>query len=535
MPLPLDLSVKLTSDDGTSETFHEQADGERVAQHIEWSTRYGTGHENGGALLARDSLKEYATPRLWQDFQVIAADGGVRYRGRLEDKARTAGEGHGLSAIGYWAALKDLPAAEPLYIDQDISHWGEPPLARRVTLATASQKWGDPFSVSNEGGGLVFTCSPGAPLKQNTILEVFYTAPAGATVAKLVYNGTDLNFSAFEAAKVWTSETGDNPFGGPDTLTLDTTERTRVLTTPDRVAMLRAYFTAAATTTADVASLRRYEKLEVHGNHGLTTITASEVIKNEIDRACPDLTYDSDSIEDTTFEIAQLVFDENARPQDVVARVNAFHLWDVAVWGRKMHFGSPLSLTSGEYEWELSIARGDGYKDAGESATEDYGFNGVWVYYEDIDNGKRLERVGPLGTGAGQDSEGAAQLLDDRTDNPLNAENKKRYATFKFQHPIDRAGAIAFGTAFLSERRKAPDAGEGSVKGYVRNRAGVEVPAHTIRSGDRVKYTHENKIRRVHATSYSTSDHTVRLTYGNPGSSVEAMVERLGVSLINIS
>ena len=201
----------------------------------------------------------------------------------------------------------------------------------------------------------------------------------------------------------------------------------------------------------------------------------------------------------------------------------------MAVWGREIYFQPARDLD--DYDYELSIFRGDELKPAGPEVDDDEPANGVWVYYTDVQTGVP-SRVGPYGTSAPYDTGGDSSLLVSNDENPANREGQYLFKKLDMSYPCTRADAILLGSLWLAEKQIPTTVGTGEARQYVKNRAGAEVPAYMIRSGDRVRYTHEpNVIRRVYSTNYDPATFTNSLSFERPASTVDGIFERIGMKL----
>ena len=527
---PLNLIAQVTSlDSGQVETYSPASqDPRRVPQEMEFSTKSGTGHEGGSFTLAR--FGDYADERLRQ-VQFIGAGGCVAHEGRVSGRPETSGAGMTIQTTGFYSHLKDQLMPATVYIDQDMSHWGQCSLLRRAFLATVPCDLGR-ISWANENGLTLAFPNEALPASY-TFAGAWYEAPPGSVIKEVVYQIKNTNYPGTWRALTLSCDDQDTTAMANDyALTADDTERTRTLTTARRLVELNAFSNAGAATPA-IGANSWVKTLAAYGDHGLTTITASAVIEHVLATACPLLTYDDDSIATTTTEIAQLIAEPGGRAEDVILKCNGLHLYDIGVWDdRKFHFQPSPSLD--DYDYELSLYDGDTLERAGEQVDDDGPFNGCWVMYQDVANGNREEIIGPYGTAAPLDPNGSDLLRDDTETNPCNREGMLRHAVLRINFPTTEANAIVFGAVFLLDKLQPNRQGKGRASGYVRNRAGAWVPAYQVRADKRVKYKHSDAIYRVSGTNYTSSDRGLELTYGQLADTVDALFERIGIALVEV-
>lgn len=536
----LSLLCKIEKLDGSdSQTFSPASrDPQNIPTEIEIATKWGTGFEDLSFSLRRN-LRQPAPDGLLRNVKAIGAGGWIAGEGRYSGAPRDE-RGVKVSAPGWWQAMKDLPFEE-IYKDQDVSKWGGTPLDRQAGLLAGNYSPND--GTAEEGTLLLklaqpIWSNPGLP-----VTTLVYTAPAGAPIGNLTasvirttssWNTADGNYAAVAGL------TDDDDLSGGDTTSdfaasvgtayavdLDATAATR------RYAFFQASYGTTNGTGDSAERALRASGVAVSGGHGLTAITASAVIRNALSRACPSLRYDDNSIDDTSFEFDQLVFETGSTVENVVSECNKVHLWVPMVYdNRTFHFHAPKSAD--DYDWELSTYRGDQLIPTGQQASELGPFNGVRVVFNDVANGNLETVVGPLGDAAPWDTSGDASLRDYDETNPCNAENQPIFATLRCDKPIDRAIAIALGVVYLSEHKIPPQSGQGRTQGWVKDRSGAWRPAYHVRAGDRVKYADSNQIYRVFGTRYSDSTKTLDLSYDSLPYTIDAFLERLGVALAAI-
>lgn len=538
MRAPVNLIAQVESPDGRIDTYSPASrDPRRVPTEMEFSTKTQVGDEALNFVLPRGNRRR-GEIESGKQMRFVGAGGYVAASGRVSGNPVNSAKGVTYRGIGNWQSLKD--SVFPfLGIDQDWGHWGEMSLAEKIRLTAAGVDIAS-VPVQGDGDGVVFAL-PNQALGANVQTQHWYAAPPGTIVGSLDYNGTDVGMPAgWQAGYVYFVD--DNTISGPNfssaLLTLDGVDRSSDSPrSTARFVMLRVSSDGAVATPAAGAN-RRYTKLAVRGlNPGLTSLTASEVIKYALQRAAPDLTFDADSIDDTSFEFAQLIQDGNLRAEDLILKLNACHLFDVGVYGQRFFFKSQRPLGNpDDYEWELSPYRGD-QREFDDDAWDEKGpFNGVWVIYTDVATG-REEMVGPYGSGPYDDPLGSDLLRDDSPDNPINVNmpGRPRHAVLKISEKTTYDIAVTSGAVFLREHATSPTSGEFETGGpWIKNRAGAWEPAYKMKEGDRVKYADEHRVHKVVSTSYSTTSKKCKGATGDLPYTLDAILERMGIAMVEV-
>lgn len=534
MALPsLEYTLEVSNLDGSAcETFPASREDVKGAARLgTMSTALNVGFQHlGGVEFAREDNKRYNSPRIMQTARVKHL-GETDWEGEVSSVPQSrAGS---MEADGYYVGLKDVVNVAEVYRDMAFDRWGGIPLNWRSAWRSASYS---PEDGQVADGALVTklaqpTWSAGAL----PVTAMVYTAPPGVRLgnfscdyATVGIDATHVALAELDSDDVFPTPTASSDIAtgaSPQTgsIDLDATESN------ERFVAVYLRYPSAYGTDDSVERSVAWSNIVVKGDHGLTNIYASEVIKHVVGKYAPYITADSKSIVDTTFDIGHLVFD-GSNVADVIERCNAYHLWEIAVWeNRRLHFAPPSDRT--DYDFLLSTFRGDERDRAPAAVDSDEPCNGLWVYYTDVATG-RAERVGPFGTSTLHDADGDTLLLTTNANNPCVREGRDRFPALPIGFPCTRADAILIGSLWLAERQIRTYAGTGNVGPYVRNRAGQWVPASKIRAGHRVKYVDEPIIRRVYSTSHDFRTGRNGLVFEKPPSTVAGIQERIGAALM---
>jgi hypothetical protein len=529
---PLGLEVQVASIDGSDAVtlVDYTTDVRRLASIGEITRKLHTGFESASVHTERDQRLQYSSPRRLQELKIKGAGGFSLHEGRVSKVPRDRNDD--VNSVGWLDHLKDNSGVAEVYRDVSMERWGSIPLARQAALLLANFT---PQDGASESGGVKLGF-PGLPWTATGLpcTESWYTAPPGVNLASLTfgYARTNANWSTADASFDLNGFLATDDALASYDATSDLagsasgTGGVAYSTTGRRYAILRAAYGAAVGGADSLERAMLATGVTVAGDHGLTNIYASEVIKHVVGKYAPLISATDATIEANTYEIPQLVADGWTVVQ-VIEKVNGFHLWRYGLQENRTLYWHPQKDLN-DYDFEIPT-QGDfkGYLDpAGPEVDDEDPCSGYWVYYTDAQTGRR-ERVGPLGTSTGYDADGDALLLATSESNDCVREDQNRFPPIDISYPVTRADAITIGAIKLISQQTKVNAGTGTADGYVKNRAGSWVPAYTIKEGDRVKFGHEtNTIREVFSTKYNPATYQMSLEFEKPASTATAIQER---------
>ena len=105
------------------------------AENLQWSSINPGGDEQCSFTVDRDWAR--SAPELRQG-NVIQVTAGldVLWRGRIEEADRSVADRQqvGITAFGLGTALKDVQDYVDVIVDQDMTAWGDMPLAEKIAL-----------------------------------------------------------------------------------------------------------------------------------------------------------------------------------------------------------------------------------------------------------------------------------------------------------------------------------------------------------------------------------------------------------------
>lgn len=540
---PLELTGVLDTPSGKRFRWsHDESDPANSPSGLTVSSSMPGGHENNTCVLPRKADVDYADLEELTRVTWSGRGGEVAFLGRLETSPRVSGDQLSITpgAVGYIAALDDRQDIAYIYVDADMTRWGDAPLNREVAILGTPRTTGD-FSWSTEGGGQV-CAMPQTSVAAGSTAELWYLAPASVRLGKAMYSG--LSALGFGEAPAFFSPSDDAGTSLPSTAqTLDSTLRSLTVAASSRYAMVRVLNTGTAFTPGAGAN-RRFAVMAVYADHGLSLhaidsqtasgLLASDVVAHAIG-TWTDLKFTTAStssnptIATSSFIIPHLIFPDLGTVTPIVQGATRFELQDYAVWESEDIFRDPT------FYMNAYGARGRNWiARVGPSGLNETGpqIDRLWnsVVVQFTDTGGITRFVGPVGSGADVED---SSLTDTDPLNPVNeaGETRRALVTMGVSTPT---GAIKVGQAYLAFQKQANTSGQAKIVGYAMEDTGVVWPAWMIRSGDTVTFVDANDPfprRVVHAT-YTDDDKTCSIDLDSPPEGLQALLERLGVGLV---
>lgn len=520
-----DLHVELEDLDGRGWRWSsDERSAWDVPASLTFSTRRGEGFVEAGCVLKRPVTRDFCDLGLLNRMRFVSDRGEVAWEGRITAFPRSSSpndEFFTVSGVGMMAHAADRTFRE-LYIDRDISRWGEPSAQRIFDLAAAgfAQTGMETQIGRSETTYVTFHLTEQTTTYHETG-EAWYHAN-GIDIGELRYDydghGSDANWDTF--AFLSSDDVRTTSVAGTDHSGADQTDGA----VSGGAGYKYAGVTSRMTNNTFAGSTNvteRWNALRAIGTHGLALrgtqpnqgFSASDIIRNTCDRFCPLLS--SAGVGETSYVIEQAAFLEPKTPFDAWGEVNQYHLWDLAVWeDATLHFTEPLPLD--DYDWEIRL------DDPGTSATLQGDSiaevaNGVVVRYTHLITGREAVLT----------PETDAELRDDSPENPANRAGIDRWLEVAVPFSTLRDPALQIGRAYLGEALRAKAPGELSAV-VVRDRSGNRQPAWKVRAGQRVVIAdHPNDApRRITETSFSEDQKQVQMTTDLYSNRLEAVLAR---------
>lgn len=530
----LDLSVEVKDASGTVTRWgSEDHHAETIPRGITFGTQRMQGFGGGGVTLSRRVDQDYVDIHLLDDVTFVGGDGSVAYEGRVGAIPRSASPEHSLSLqlTGHMAVASDRTFTQ-IYVDRDLGHLTNP------SAAWIAVNMGNDYG--QEQGTVQPDVTTGFPCLRLSVRGGWVSPykpmctsmyDAGSCFIDSVYvdwqpGPYGVDFNAPWQHRLYSSNSDDQTG-------IAMSENNTPLQTAgyhDAQTTRFIFFEMRYDTTPGGADGATYSvdlrNIALYGNHGLTLhgsdpggVYASDVIANIVARYCPTL---KTAITDTSWVIPHLTFLDQTKPYDAFLAVNAYHLWELAVWENKtLHYG-PSDLT--DYDWEIRLDEPGTTLDLQGDSTQDLA-NGVTVQFTNVETGQQ-QFLSP----ADYD-----ELTDANVENPANTHGLSLWTPYQLSIPTTLASALQIGRAALAEYNAPKAPGSITVSHHVKDRAGHYQPVWKVRAGDRVAITSSGSLsdrpRLVHETSYEHESKTMTIAVDSERRTLGAVVDRMSTAL----
>lgn len=543
------LSVSIATASGAVYRWGpDEWEAKNIPQAISFSTVMPGGFKGASITLPRRIDLDYADLNLLDTVQILGPGNEVVWEGRVQQLPRSHSETFSIQvgAVGWAAHLVDDASFREIYIDCELSAWQAPSTKRQLDLLagsyalSAGSQVAPSGSEGSAGPTIVFdftgvTATP----TFNEGQEMWYPS-GGVNLGHLLFDQVGDATTTWE--KYGALCTDDHTFAEKSPnysgLNENNGQGVHAAGTGRKYACLGAFYTNNGF-SGQMTNLQRWRNVKVLGNHGLPQqgtwpnvgFYASDVIADVVSRAAPFLNYStgtSGSIQPSTFVIPHLVFREPTTALAVIMLANGYHLWEWGVWkNREFFFREP---SAERLTWETRLS--DGARLDLEGTQVDDLYNGVLVQYTDPTGVSRT--AGPPGSGADATS---SSLVDLSASNPVNAHGiPRKWALLSLSQTTTQEGAVQLGAIFLGEKSLPQRRGQLVLTGTVSHPTAGTRPACTVLAGDWVRIAdHPADIpRKIIETNYDAQADTMTCSLDNTSQQLDAILERLGVSLIGV-
>jgi len=542
------LAISVLNPDGTSlaRWGADEADAGDIPHGLSFSTSDPGGFKDASLALSRRIDQDFPDLKLLRDVLIYGPGERTAWEGRLQEIPRHQAEDFSINptAVGHVAALDDDPSFKEIYVGRDLSEFVDLSAAWRLGWGASFAYQG--FNVaqdSAEGRPAIMLEINGQWTSPIPTAAVMYDASAGCLIAAL-----DYEYVVSDTNAKWLLQVGqaddDVPtnFKALTDLATGFKEGSGTLTpeTPRRVLNVEwRYSEGGGGAGAQYrATLRR---LVWFGAHGLTIrgerpnrgLYICDVIADVVRRVAPGLNFttgNGGSIEPSTYICPHLVFREKIKGSDAVLAANAYHQRSWGVEDGKRFFWR--STETYRKRWRIRRSRGHGVDLLGPQA--EAAINGVVASFTDPGGVSRM--VGPLGC---RTADYTTSLLEDTSPtNPVNeAGIERKWAELQLSFVTDDEGAAQVAYAWMRDKLLSAAArGSVVVTGLVEDENGVLFPAWYMRAGDSATVVDGDNIeRRIIETTYDHDSRTASCNLDATPHKVEALMERMGVSLVGVA
>ncbi len=538
-PRQAPLTVLVTHQDGyVTRLGADEPDSAWIPMGITWSTALPGGWKDASFSLRR-RIDEDVPLRLLDEVVIIDGDGQTMYEGRIVKLPRQHGDDYllGVECMGWASHLLDDPSVPYFFVDRDMGSWQAPGLNRRV--ASGSVPWEADYGATVDAQFIQFE-GPGDAAGGRTILinsraELMYKAPVGTTCAKAMYRGTEANTTNVDGPTIITDDNDAFSSGTGNAITLDDTLRTVTFSAAERYLLTRANASAQHTPTSPFN--RRFSKLGIYANHGLTSVAISgepdgfyidDMLGWALARGAPKINFTTSatstepSIQRPPVVVPHACDNGLGTVERIVLDLNKFVIWDWVVYDNRTFFYRPPDPD--RLTWEARLDQGAFLDLEGDDVER--AVNGVMVSYTTFDGTAKV--AGPTGSGLDYES---ALLMDSDTEGTVNAHGyTKKWVDYPVNFGLaDDSYAAIIGAAYLAQTQLPSRSGNITVRGSAGHPTKGDRPAREIRAGDWIKISdHPADVpRRVISTTHSDDDRSTTVSVGNDLNKVDAMLEQV--------
>ncbi len=552
-PPPLRESWKLTTPSGRRFRWAEdEPKAENVPFNASYSSSMQGGYKDASVTLPRKPEVDYADLERGSRLEVFTCGHRVgQYR--LDRAPRASGDQIAITpqAVGYIAALEDDKSAAEIFVDRDMSGWGEPS-ARRIAAWTAAQvnlnaqssllAAGDPSGASVPALSHAWSHINNFTATSPDVAESWYDS-GGVELGRLT-----LDFVNVKGIGVGDADWENSPYAAPDDTGspidqladfngTSSADQAFTIAAARYFLFLRDYYTVNQ--NADGNWEAHWQNIAVWGRHGLTPqgsmpnegVLASDVIAYALGKWVPGVKFTtgpSGTIRPSTYVIPHLVFKDRGTAGDMYRGADAFELSDFAIWDGPDGEPTAYYAARGTFgrKWRARV-REARLQETGPQM--DRVWNGVLVRWQDVDGTTKV--VGPTGSDCQITSD---SLLDTDPLNPANQLGIRKWTMLDMQEVALFTDAIRAGQRFLEESSALDSSGQATIVGYVMDSGGRVFPHTHIRAGDEISFidASDTSYRRIVNVQHERPTRSSQLDLDSPPDSLQQILARLRVSLI---
>jgi hypothetical protein len=504
--------------------------------NLRFGTKIGEGFSNGGCQLARRIDGSYNDLGLVNNVVITGADGSIVYEGRIAGTPRDLSDtSHriGVSFQGWMSHASDDKNFIEIYCDRDLSAWGPASAKRKLNLMAAAYSPVDPTTSHDPSTGeasVQTTVSGSWTSPYMPICEAWYDAGIGMTLGWIYVSWRRTTVASTDSNWVW-AVLGSTDDQASNTVSLGSLRAAgpavaaplSLNSAPCRFAFVQFYYAASPAGADGVIWAIDWYNIAVHGSHFLTPVTGdpaqppglylSDIIKDIVGRFCPQL--NTLGVETNNYVVQHAAFKDPTSPYDALLDLNKYALWHMGVWDNHTFTFRPYDLT--DYQWEIRTDDpGITFDPQGPEAGGVY--NGVAVTYTNVTT-RVVERITPATNAA---------LRDTSVTNPWNQWGIDHWKEITLTSPTLLNTAVNLAAAVLADANRPKTPGTLTVKGHIRDRAGIWQPVWKVRAGDAIAITDfpNDDPRLIVETDYDDEAKQIQLSVDQPFALVDAYIAR---------
>jgi hypothetical protein len=475
------------------------------------------------------------------------------YEGRITNvSSDTESATTSIETEGWAKHMSDDTTAREIFIDSDISKWGEPSIDRRIEVLSVNYLWTTAVSAGLQGVsgttgvGLLFsftTKSAGF----NCIGESWYYGDGvsiGTIMAdfKALGAGEDTRFVDQLGLMDKDSIAGGGFDLGKDLNQVSTTKtELKTAASTRKYALITGEFIEPGSAFTFTNNDRAWLNIKVIGQHGLTVrgtwpnvgFFVSDMAPYAIGRWAPLLSYTTGpegSIETTTFAVPHSVFTDEGT---VTAMLEAWSLFggqtdEPLQWG--VYEDKRVFLCQAKRfgrVWRVRQDQTAKSQEQGADASER--INGVRIVYDRGDG--RPRSVGPVGS---QSTIETDDLIDTNPANPANADGSRHWVTYNAGTMNDEQAKLVAGLILMKSTEERWR-GSITIEGWGYDESGAPIAAGLARAGDWVVVEDDDDgdtaLRQMRNTSFDGGSKVANCSVGAPPDELSVLLAKAGVAL----
>jgi len=509
------------------------------------------GYKEATGRLARKPGIDYRDMQRGTRLEIFGAGQLKVWEGRLERAPRSSGDILAMepAAVGYETHLTDDNSVQEIFIDGDLTAWGEPSTRYRASNPAVQANTHSEVQLLPAGdpaaGGVAAISHSWTSMDNRGGAEPDYAGNwydgGGVPLGRVLLDWVNIRGIGVGDTN-WLNIIGAGASDNGTTALFDfngTTTTGKDIAVPEDRYFLEIYDHYGPAFFGNGNWQAQWRNVKVLGRHGLTLqgtwpnvgLLASDVIAYALGRWAPFVKFSTGTtgtIRPTAFAIPQLTFKEPTTVAEVLAQATRFELSEWGVWNDQTFYLNPRGEREGRKRWRARV-RPAQLEETGQQM--DRVWNGVIVQGQDVDG--TAVTVGPPGSGYRLTD---ARLLDSDPLNPANqVAGLRRWVKIQLNGIATVAGMVEAGSAFLEQTKLLDGSGRATLTGYVEDDSGKLWPYYCVHAGDLIEFVDSSipGYRYIVSAQRSRASKSVSIDLDAPPDSYEALMERLNAEILS--